>query len=135
MRAVTAVGARTPRLRGGPVALAPEPWAFAVTYSALTYMPIYSAASPPQLTPSTTSWRPNHPDLQPANVLCDDAGAWLLDMEYAALAPREWDPTKLVILARRFGDPPDVDDLLDVWTRLDRVRHASMRRKCCSWSG
>jgi aminoglycoside phosphotransferase (APT) family kinase protein len=84
------------------------------------------AAEPPVLA---------HTDLQPADVLCDDAGAWLLDMEYAALAPREWDPTKLVILARQFGDPPDVDDLLDVWTRLDRVRHASMRRKCCSWSG
>lgn len=65
-----------------------------------------------------------HTDLQPANVLCDDAGAWLLDLEYAALAPREWDPAKLVILARGFGDPADVDELLDAWTglRCDRLR-------------
>ncbi|MGD9531134.1 MAG: phosphotransferase family protein [Dehalococcoidia bacterium] len=63
-----------------------------------------------------------HTDLQPANVLCDNAGAWLLDLEYAALAPCEWDPAKLVILARRFGDPTDVDELLDAWTGLDRDR-------------
>jgi Ser/Thr protein kinase RdoA (MazF antagonist) len=63
-----------------------------------------------------------HTDLQPANVLCDDAGAWLLDLEYAALAPREWDPAKLVILARRFGDPADVDGLLDAWPGLDPDR-------------
>lgn len=63
-----------------------------------------------------------HADLQPANVLCNDAGAWLLDLEYAALAPREWDPAKLVILARRFGDPPDVDDLLGAWPDLDADR-------------
>lgn len=31
-----------------------------------------------------------HADLQPANVVCDDAGAWLLDLEYAALA--RWSP-------------------------------------------
>lgn len=28
-----------------------------------------------------------HTGLQPANVLCDDASAWLLDPGYAALAP------------------------------------------------
>jgi hypothetical protein len=63
-----------------------------------------------------------HTDLQPANALCNDAGAWLLDLEYAALTPREWDPAKLVILARRFGDPLYVDELLDEWAGLDRDR-------------
>ncbi|OLT01443.1 hypothetical protein BJF90_32040 [Pseudonocardia sp. CNS-004] len=65
-----------------------------------------------------------HTDLQPANVLCNEAGAWLLDLEYASLAPREWDPAKLVILARRFGDPADVEILLDAWACPDRSRLA-----------
>lgn len=63
-----------------------------------------------------------HTDLAPANVLCNDTGAWLLDLEYASLTPREWDPAKLVILARRFGDPPDAESLLGAWNSLDRDR-------------
>lgn len=63
-----------------------------------------------------------HADLQPANLLCNAAGAWLLDMEYAALAPREWDPAKLVILARRFGDPRDADEVVAPWGDFDRIR-------------
>lgn len=63
-----------------------------------------------------------HTDLQPANALRDGAGAWLLDMEYASLAPREWDPAKLVILARRFGEPRLVDELLDAWGVVDNPR-------------
>ena len=40
-----------------------------------------------------------HGDVQPANIIVDPAGEpWLIDFEYACLAPREWDPAKLVIL-------------------------------------
>lgn len=64
-----------------------------------------------------------HGDLQPANVLCDAYGqAWLLDMEYARLAPREWDPAKVVILARRFGDPLASAKLHNAWPGLDARR-------------
>lgn len=66
-----------------------------------------------------------HGDLQPANVLCDDAGqAWLIDLEYACQAPREWDPAKIVILARRFADPSDTSKLLSAWVHLDTDRLA-----------
>lgn len=64
-----------------------------------------------------------HGDLQPANVLCDSNGqAWLLDMEYACMAPREWDPAKIVIFTRRFGDSPDSTKLLSAWPSLDTRR-------------
>jgi Ser/Thr protein kinase RdoA (MazF antagonist) len=59
---------------------------------------------------------PAHCDLQPANYLIDGQGrAWLIDFEYASLAPPGWDPAKLVILSRRFHDPAGCDDLLSVW--------------------
>ncbi|WP_219417622.1 phosphotransferase [Pseudonocardia nigra] len=65
----------------------------------------------------------SHGDLQPGNVLIDpDDQAWLIDLEYACSAPREWDPAKLLILSRRFADPPDVDQLLTAWGDLDAVR-------------
>ncbi|WP_219417714.1 aminoglycoside phosphotransferase family protein [Pseudonocardia nigra] len=65
----------------------------------------------------------SHGDLQPGNVLVDvDDHAWLIDLEYACLAPREWDPAKLLILSRRFADPPDVDQLLPAWGDLDAAR-------------
>lgn len=64
-----------------------------------------------------------HGDLQPANVLVDRSGIpWLIDLEYACLAPREWDPTKLIILAHRFGDPADIDEVLTAWPDLDPAR-------------
>jgi Ser/Thr protein kinase RdoA (MazF antagonist) len=54
-----------------------------------------------------------HGDLQPANVLADRGGsAWLIDFKHACLAPPVRDPAKLVILARRFGDPAQVDEVL-----------------------
>ena len=52
---------------------------------------------------------PAHCDLQPANFLIDNQGrAWLIDFEYASLAPPGWDPAKLLILSRRFHDQPGV---------------------------
>lgn len=66
-----------------------------------------------------------HGDVQPANVIVDADGApWLIDFEYACLAPREWDPAKLVILNRRFGDPHDLPGVLASWPALDRTRLA-----------
>lgn len=57
-----------------------------------------------------------HGDLQPANFLIDDAGdPWLIDLEYACLAPPSWDAAKLTILADRFGSPANVGDLLCAW--------------------
>lgn len=172
MRAATAAGVRTPALRGGPVALPGDCWAFAEDWIIgrrpdADAWPAIAAAAANLADAPTAGVRPftwpdlddsriaevlgralhadllaraaaaaadfgklvadeppvlAHTDLQPANVLCDDAGPWLLDLEYAALAPREWDPAKLVILARRFGDPANVDELLDAWTGLDRDR-------------
>lgn len=69
---------------------------------------------------------PAHCDLQPANFLIDSHGcAWVIDFEYASLAPPGWDPAKIVILSRRFGDPPSSDDLLDCWSpsALARIRN------------
>jgi Ser/Thr protein kinase RdoA (MazF antagonist) len=67
----------------------------------------------------------SHGDLQPGNVVIDrDNRAWLIDLEYACRAPREWDPAKLVILARRFGDPPTVRELLPAWGHLEQGRLA-----------
>ena len=67
-----------------------------------------------------------HADVQPANALVDtDGHPWLIDFEYACLAPREWDPAKVVILGRRFGDPPDVADVLSAWPDLDPSRLAT----------
>lgn len=59
---------------------------------------------------------PCHGDLQPANVLVDEAGdPWLIDLEYACLAPASWDAAKIVILADRFGNPSSHDNLLRAW--------------------
>jgi len=70
-----------------------------------------------------------HGDIQPANVIVDSAGApWLLDFEYSCLAPREWDPAKVVILNSRFDDPHDVDDVLSSWPALDPARVAECVR-------
>jgi len=64
-----------------------------------------------------------HGDIQPANVIVDPVGVpWLLDFEYSCLAPREWDPAKVVILGRRFDDPHNVDDVLASWPALDPAR-------------
>jgi Ser/Thr protein kinase RdoA (MazF antagonist) len=61
-----------------------------------------------------------HGDVQPANVLVDPSGSpWLIDFEYACLAPREWDPAKVAILGQRFGDPQDVPDVLSAWPDID----------------
>lgn len=66
-----------------------------------------------------------HGDLQPANALIDAAGrAWLLDFEFARAAPREWDPGKVLVLNRRFGEPSDVRPLLEEWRQLDDARLA-----------
>jgi Ser/Thr protein kinase RdoA (MazF antagonist) len=65
----------------------------------------------------------NHGDLQPGNVIVDgDGRPWLIDLEYACRAPREWDAAKLDILSRRFGDPHTVSGLLAAWGRLDQDR-------------
>lgn len=57
-----------------------------------------------------------HGDLQPANLLVDEAGSpWLIDLEYACLAPPSWDAAKIVILADRFGSPACDDDVLGAW--------------------
>jgi hypothetical protein len=65
---------------------------------------------------------PAHCDLQPANFLIDDQGrAWLIDFEYASLAPPGWDPAKLLILSRRFHDPAGCEDLLSVWPNSTTV--------------
>jgi thiamine kinase-like enzyme len=67
-----------------------------------------------------------HGDLQLANALVDgDGQAWLLDLEYACLAPREWDPAKLLILSRRFADPSSAEDVLAAWPTLDPDRLAA----------
>lgn len=64
-----------------------------------------------------------HGDLHPSNVLMDDDGAgWLLDLENACLAPPEWDPAKILILAHRFGEPAAPGPLLTAWPSLDRSR-------------
>lgn len=64
-----------------------------------------------------------HGDLQPANVIVGADGiAWLLDFEYACLAPREWDLAKLHILTRRFGTPPLPALLPNSWQRIDADR-------------
>lgn len=64
-----------------------------------------------------------HGDLQPANILVDEYGdPWLIDLEYACLAPAEWDPAKLVVLSNRFGDPVGTDRCLTAWPELDRSR-------------
>ena len=64
-----------------------------------------------------------HGDVQPANVLVDSTGSpWLVDFEYTRRAPREWDPAKLSILTRRFGDPAHADELLRAWPALEPDR-------------
>lgn len=66
-----------------------------------------------------------HGDVQPANVIVDQNEApWLIDFEYACLAPREWDPAKIVILHRRFGDPHDLPGVLTSWPSLNQTRLA-----------
>jgi len=72
---------------------------------------------------------PAHCDLQPANFLIDSHRcAWVIDFEYASLAPPGWDPAKIVILSRRFGDPPSSDYLLDCWSpsALARIRDIAL---------
>lgn len=67
---------------------------------------------------------PAHCDLQPANFLIDRRGrAWVIDLEYASLAPLGWDAAKLIILSRRFGDPANCDALLRCWpsSTLNRI--------------
>ena len=67
-----------------------------------------------------------HGDVQPANALLDRSGStWLVDFEYARRTPREWDPAKLSILTRRFGDPADAAELLPAWPPLDPNRLAA----------
>lgn len=67
-----------------------------------------------------------HGDLQPANFLVDEAGdPWLIDLEYACLAPPCWDAAKLTILADRFGSPATVDDLHCAWGELSQRDLAS----------
>lgn len=80
------------------------------TAAELTYRELFGNCSPVLA----------HTDLQPANALCNDSGTWLIDMEFAAQAPREWDPAKLVILANRFGDPVDPTPLLKFWNPIDK---------------
>lgn len=64
-----------------------------------------------------------HGDLQPANILVDKYGdPWLIDLEYACLAPAEWDPAKLVTLSNRFGNPLAIAPCLTAWPELDRSR-------------
>jgi hypothetical protein len=59
------------------------------------------------------------------SALIDATGrAWLLDFEFARAAPREWDPAKLLVLNRRFGEPSDVRPLLREWRQLDDARLA-----------
>jgi aminoglycoside phosphotransferase (APT) family kinase protein len=68
----------------------------------------------------------SHGDLHPANVLVDRrSAAWLIDFEYASCAPAEWDPSKLLILSRRFRDPFRVGPLLRAWPQLDPERLAA----------
>jgi hypothetical protein len=40
----------------------------------------------------------------------------------AALNSAGSEPSQIAVLARRFGDPPDVDDLLVAWPDLDADR-------------
>lgn len=62
-----------------------------------------------------------HGDLQPGNFIVDEAGRpWLIDLEYACLAPPGWDAAKIIILSDRFGDPAPHDDLLRAWGRLNQ---------------
>lgn len=64
-----------------------------------------------------------HGDLQPANILVDEKGdPWIIDLEYACLAPIEWDPAKVVVLSNRFGDPPATECCLTAWPELDSRR-------------
>lgn len=57
-----------------------------------------------------------HGDLQTTNFLVDEAGdPWILDLEYACLAPPTWDAAKIIILANRFESPERYDDLLTAW--------------------
>lgn len=66
-----------------------------------------------------------HGDVQPSNVIVDENEVpWLIDFEYACLAPREWDPAKILILNRRFGDPHDVPGVLASWPALNQTRLA-----------
>lgn len=70
-----------------------------------------------------------HGDLQPANMLIDDQGdGWLIDFEYACVAPAEWDPAKVLILGHRFGDPSHPERLLTAWPGLDHTRLAACVR-------
>jgi len=70
-----------------------------------------------------------HGDLSPANMLVDRQGeGWLIDFEYASLAPREWDAAKVLILSHRFGDPVDPEYLLSAWPHLDGARLAECVR-------
>ncbi len=67
----------------------------------------------------------SHGDVQPANILIGpDGEPWLIDFEYACLAPPEWDPAKIMILGRRFGDPRGPEELLSAWPQLDQARLA-----------
>ncbi|MGH3804576.1 MAG: phosphotransferase family protein, partial [Pseudonocardiaceae bacterium] len=66
-----------------------------------------------------------HGDLQPANCILDNAGrTWLIDWEYSCIAPMEWDPAKLVILAHRFGEPANAEPLLAYWPAIHPDRLA-----------
>ncbi|MFE9966411.1 phosphotransferase [Streptomyces sp. NPDC005525] len=67
-----------------------------------------------------------HDDLHPGNALIDASGrCWLVDLEYACIAPPEWDLAALLVLHRRFGDPRNLDALLTYWPSHDPERLAA----------
>lgn len=66
-----------------------------------------------------------HGDLHPNNMLMAGGNAWLIDFEHACRAPAEWDPAKIVILGRRFGEPHQPKALLGAWGPLDPGRLAA----------
>lgn len=71
----------------------------------------------------------SHGDLHPGNALIDSAGlCWLIDLERVSLVPSEWDHAILTILAKRFGDPTNLDELLAYWPPADPERLAACIR-------
>lgn len=67
-----------------------------------------------------------HGDLQRANFIVNEAGdPWLIDLEYACLAPPGWDAAKIIVLTDRFGDPTNYGDLLRIWGEPNRRNLAS----------
>jgi len=92
-------------------------------YSTIAQQCRQAAAAIRELTRTSGDLVLCHGDLQPSNVIFDRSSRpWLIDMEYAGLAPPEWDPAKLVILANRFGEPGRLDDVLNAWPPLDASR-------------